>query len=206
VATLVAFPSMMERDRRREGLRVCRAAWLLGQRAGVSGARSGDALSDSRDLECDLRAARMAADVRRLTNVSAVQSQAAQPPKVDRRVPWYVYLVATLLLGWNTLVLSVLVSEKDFDYPFWRVIAPVALQIVIGCGLLFRRRWAWTLGVTTSVVFVAEGLRRLLFVHFEYEWAVALIDYFAPAIGILVCLLPGRARRAFLGEGQSDVG
>jgi len=30
VATLAAFPSMMERDRKREGLRVCRAAWLLG--------------------------------------------------------------------------------------------------------------------------------------------------------------------------------
>jgi hypothetical protein len=132
--------------------------------------------------------------------VSAVQSQAAQPPKIDRRVPWYVYLGAILLLGWSTLVLSTLALEKDFDYPFWRVVVPVALQIAIGCGLLFRRRWAWILGVTTAIVFVAEGLRRLLFVHFEYEWAVALTDYFAPAIVIFVCLLPGRARRAFLGE------
>jgi predicted transcriptional regulator len=30
MATLAAFPKMLERDRRREGLRVCRAAWLLG--------------------------------------------------------------------------------------------------------------------------------------------------------------------------------
>jgi len=29
-ASLAAFPSMMERDRKREGLRVCRAAWLIG--------------------------------------------------------------------------------------------------------------------------------------------------------------------------------
>jgi hypothetical protein len=28
--TLASFPSMMERDRKREGLRVCRAAWLIG--------------------------------------------------------------------------------------------------------------------------------------------------------------------------------
>src|SRR3989442_9201411 len=28
MATLAAFPAMMRRDRRREGLRVCRAAWL----------------------------------------------------------------------------------------------------------------------------------------------------------------------------------
>jgi predicted transcriptional regulator len=27
---LAAFPSMMQRDRKREGLRECRAAWLLG--------------------------------------------------------------------------------------------------------------------------------------------------------------------------------
>ena len=27
---MAAFPAMMERDRKREGLRVCRAAWLLG--------------------------------------------------------------------------------------------------------------------------------------------------------------------------------
>jgi Helix-turn-helix domain len=30
VPTLAAFPGMLERDRRREGLRVCRAAWLIG--------------------------------------------------------------------------------------------------------------------------------------------------------------------------------
>jgi Helix-turn-helix domain len=28
--SLAAYPSMMQRDRKREGLRVCRAAWLLG--------------------------------------------------------------------------------------------------------------------------------------------------------------------------------
>jgi hypothetical protein len=27
---LAAFPAMMEHDRKREGLRVCRAAWLVG--------------------------------------------------------------------------------------------------------------------------------------------------------------------------------
>jgi hypothetical protein len=30
VATLAAYAAMMERDRKREGLRVCRAAWLVG--------------------------------------------------------------------------------------------------------------------------------------------------------------------------------
>ena len=30
MATLAANATMMERDRKREGLRVCRAAWLIG--------------------------------------------------------------------------------------------------------------------------------------------------------------------------------
>jgi transcriptional regulator with XRE-family HTH domain len=28
--SLAAYPAMMRRDRKREGLRVCRAAWLIG--------------------------------------------------------------------------------------------------------------------------------------------------------------------------------
>ena len=30
VASLASFPAMMQRGRKREGLRVCRAAWLVG--------------------------------------------------------------------------------------------------------------------------------------------------------------------------------
>jgi hypothetical protein len=30
VPTLASYASMMQRDRKREGLRVCRAAWLIG--------------------------------------------------------------------------------------------------------------------------------------------------------------------------------
>ncbi|HEX9299569.1 MAG TPA: helix-turn-helix transcriptional regulator [Actinomycetota bacterium] len=30
MATLACFPTMMRRDRKREGLRLCRAAWLVG--------------------------------------------------------------------------------------------------------------------------------------------------------------------------------
>ena len=30
VPSLAAYPSMMQHDRKREGLRVCRAAWLVG--------------------------------------------------------------------------------------------------------------------------------------------------------------------------------
>jgi predicted transcriptional regulator len=30
VPTLAAFPKMLENGRKREGLRVCRAAWMLG--------------------------------------------------------------------------------------------------------------------------------------------------------------------------------
>lgn len=72
--------------------------------------------------------------------------------------------------------------------------------------LLFGRRWAWVLGILTSVVLIEEGLRRVVFgpdreLIVLFSWT---IHYFIPAIVILVCLLPGRARRAFLREGQSD--
>ena len=30
MATLAAYPAMMQRDRKREGLRLCHAAWLVG--------------------------------------------------------------------------------------------------------------------------------------------------------------------------------
>jgi hypothetical protein len=30
VASLGSFPTMMQRDRKRQGLRLCRAAWLIG--------------------------------------------------------------------------------------------------------------------------------------------------------------------------------
>ena len=135
----------------------------------------------------------------------SVESQAIQPARVAPGVPWYVNATAILLLGWAVIVLSVLLTlSGEFGPRFWRAMVLVGLELAIGAGLLFHRRWAWVLGVATAVVFMAEGLRRLLFVHFEYEWAVALIDFFAPAIIILVCLLPRRARRAFLGDGQAD--
>lgn len=62
------------------------------------------------------------------------------------------------------------------------------------------------MGILTSVVLIEEGLRRVVFgpdreLIVLFSWT---IHYFIPAIVILVCLLPGRARRAFLGEGQSD--
>ena len=109
------------------------------------------------------------------------------------------------MLGWGALVLSAFVSLKEFDPHFWKAMVPVALELTIGCGLLLRRRWAWFLGVTTSVVFIAEGLRLILLLRGEYVVLDAVVHYLIPAIVILVCLLPGRARRASLGEGRPYV-
>ena len=117
-----------------------------------------------------------------------------------RVVPWYVYAAATLLLGWGSYVLSEWISERQFDFTFWKAMVPIALELVIGCGLLLRRRWGWVLGVATSVVFLEEGLRWIVFVRAKYVVLFALVRYLVPAIVILVSLLPGRARRAFLGE------
>ena len=108
------------------------------------------------------------------------------------------------MVGWGSLVLSAFLSLKEFGPHFWRAMAPVALELAIGLGLLLRRRWAWVLGVATSVVFSVEGVRRIVFVRGEYVVLDALIHYLAPAVVILVCLLPGKARRAFLGDRRAD--
>ena|SRR5438552_11284841 len=133
--------------------------------------------------------------------MSAVQPQVAQPPRVDGRVPWYVYVAALLLLGWVSFLLSVFISEWPLVPGFLTtaIYFRMALELTIGVGLLFRRRWAWVLGVTTSVVFIGEGLRLIIFVRGEYVVIDAFIHYLVPALVILVALLPGKARRAFLG-------
>jgi len=147
----------------------------------------------------------LGADVHEVTIVSAIQSQATPPASIAPRVPWYVYVGAILLLGWGALVLSAFLSLKEFDPHFWKAMVPVALELAIGLGLLLRGRWGWVLGVTTSVVFIAEGVRRIAFVRGEYVVLDALIHFLVPAIVILVCLLPGKARHAFLGERRADV-
>ena len=129
--------------------------------------------------------------------MSAIQSQATPPASITPRAPWYVYFGAILLVGWGSLVLSAFLSLEEFGPHFWKAMVPVALELAIGLGLLLRRRWAWVLGIATSVVFIAEGVRRIVFVRGEYVVLDAFTHYLAPAIVILVCLLPGRARRAF---------
>jgi len=147
----------------------------------------------------------LAADVHEVTIVSAIQSQATPPASTAPRAPWYVYVGAILLVGWGSLVLSAFLSLKEFGPHFWKAMVPVALELAIGLGLLLRRRWAWVVGVTTSVVFIAEGVRRIAFVRGEYVVLDALVHFLVPAMVILVCLLPGKARHAFLGERRADV-
>jgi hypothetical protein len=80
---------------------------------------------------------------------------------------------------------------------------PVGLELAVGIGLLFHRRWGWVLGIGTSIFFVEEGLRLVL--TDGYMLLAWTIYYFIPATVLLVCLLPRRARRAYLGEKQFDV-
>jgi hypothetical protein len=148
----------------------------------------------------DPQAVRVAADVHRITFVSGLQSQAIPPARVALRVPWYVYAAAILLLGWAFVLLIAWLSLERFDPLFWRAMVPVTLELAIGGGLLLRRRWGWLLGVATAVLFIVDGLHSIIFVRGEYVVLDALIHRLVPATVILVALLPGRARRAFLGE------
>jgi hypothetical protein len=132
--------------------------------------------------------------------MSGLQSQAIPPARVALRVPWYVYAAAILLLGWAFVLLIAWLSLERFDPLFWRAMVPVTLELAIGCGLLLRRRWGWLLGVATAVLFIVDGLHSIIFVRGEYVVIDALVHRLVPATVILVALLPGRARRAFLSE------
>ena len=68
----------------------------------------------------------------------------------------------------------------------------------MGCS--FVAGGAWLLGVATAVLFIVNGLHSIIFVRGEYVVLDALVHRLVPATVILVALLPGRARRAFLGE------
>jgi len=50
------------------------------------------------------------------------------------------------------------------------------------------------------VLFIMDGLHSIIFVRGEYVVIDAFVHRLVPAGVILVALLPGRARRAFLGE------
>ena len=79
-------------------------------------------------------------------------------------------MAAILLLGWVSLLLSMFISEWPLVPGFLTtaIYLRMALELAIGVGLLFRRRWAWVLGVVTSVVYIGEGLRQIIFVRGEY--------------------------------------
>jgi len=134
--------------------------------------------------------------------MSGPRYQALPPARITSSEIWYVYIAAILLIGWAALVLAAWISLEDFGPLFWRAMIPVGLELAVGAGLLLWRRWGWVLGIGTAIFLVAEGLRRVLSDP-GAEFIVLLawmIHYFIPAIVLFVCLLPGRARRAFLGE------
>jgi hypothetical protein len=63
--SLAAYPSMMQRDRKREGLRVCRAAWLVGVTVReYREMEAGDRVPEFDGLGPALPALRLAANVR----------------------------------------------------------------------------------------------------------------------------------------------
>jgi hypothetical protein len=115
-----------------------------------------------------------------------------------------VYATAILLLVWASVLLVTWLSLKQFDPVYWKAMIPVTLELAIGWGLLRRRRWGWMLGIATALLFIADGLRLIILIPGVYVVITALIHRLIPAAVILVCLLPGRARRAFLADEEDS--
>jgi hypothetical protein len=63
VASLASFPSMMRDNRKRDGLRECRAAWLVGVTVREYRELEAGAFAGLRLVGSDLQAVRVVADV-----------------------------------------------------------------------------------------------------------------------------------------------
>jgi hypothetical protein len=130
--------------------------------------------------------------------VSAIRTPSIPPASTAPDVPWYVYATAILLLGWASVLQLGWLSLKEFGPLFWEAMVPVTLELAIGWGLLRRRRWGWMLGIATALLFIADGLRLIIFVPGEYVVITALVHRLIPAAVILVCLCPEGRDGAFL--------
>jgi len=104
------------------------------------------------------------------------------------------------LAGWAAVVLIAWLSLEDFSPLFWRSMIRVGLELAVAAGLLLHQRWGWVLGIVTAVFLVGEGLSGVASLRgAEFVVLVGwMLHYFIPAIVLLVCLLPARARRAYL--------
>jgi hypothetical protein len=114
------------------------------------------------------------------------------------RIPWYVYAVAILLLGWAALRLVVWFSMTEEGSRYLEEMFRIGLDLAIGFGLLLRRRSAWVLGVVVSVITTGVGLLGLIVErNREYGLLYASTAYLIPGILVLVVLLTPAARRAY---------
>ena len=99
--SLAAYPGMMQRARKRECLRVCRAAWLIGvsvREYREIGSRR--AHPEPRYVSADLRPVRVAADVRKFLGSQDPFNQARRAPDTSRMRS------VTRVAGWTLLVVG----------------------------------------------------------------------------------------------------
>ena len=117
---------------------------------------------------------------------------------ISPRIPWYVYGVAILLLGWAALRLVVWLSMTEEGSRYLEVMFRIGLDVAIGVGLLLRRRWTWVLGVVVSAITTGVGLLGVIVQgNQEYKLLYVSTAYLIPGILVLVVLLSPAARRAY---------
>jgi len=130
--------------------------------------------------------------------MSGVSPLDTDRPTIAPRIPWYVYAVAILLLGWAALRLVVWFSMTEEGFRYLEEMFRIGLDLAIGVGLLLRRRSAWVLGVVVSVITTGVGLLGVIVEgNQEYGLLYASTAYLIPGILVLVVLLTPAARRAY---------
>jgi hypothetical protein len=114
-------------------------------------------------------------------------------PRYVIGLAWLVLVVSLPSLADEVLRYLGLVGAEEGSRPtLVDVGLPLALILFAG-GLLFRRRWAWFLGMTLGAGALLDGV--LLLIGAREPWAtVAVPLLIVPGVLFLACLLPARAR------------
>jgi hypothetical protein len=123
-----------------------------------------------------------------------------QPTEADIRVPWFARAAAIFMIVYAVFAtLGFAMSGEPLSDGWW-IFLTTAVIVVVGWGLLRRRRWAWVAGVVLALLFIEEGVRGMIFLGDRpYVGVVLLWTLLVPGVAMLLALWARRTRAAFIG-------
>jgi quinol-cytochrome oxidoreductase complex cytochrome b subunit len=125
----------------------------------------------------------------------------SHPGQADVRLPWFVRAVAIFLIVYAGLATIGFATSGEPLSDGWWIFVTTSVIVVIGYGLLRRRRWAWAAGVVLALLSIEEALRGMIFLGDRpYVGLVSFWTLLVPGVVILLALWARRTRTAFMRE------